>query len=153
MLIKCLSYPRLPLQVFTGGLSSYAVTNMVLCHLLYLGLVPSPTPSPAPVPGRPLGARHGNDLGVLLHSFLNHFGRTFSYSRQVVSLAGGGYVPRDRGRWRYEGGQGLLAVEDPQSPGKSITAGSFRMQDVKEAFRAAADALGCAMPQTGDRVG
>ncbi|GAB4814301.1 hypothetical protein N2152v2_001347 [Parachlorella kessleri] len=131
-------------EVFTGGLSSYSVTNMVLAHLQREGFQPvlsSPPGAPA-TPGGSLAETFAflqrlagtaptaqqaqqaqSDLGVLLWGFFDLFGRRFGYAREAA-----------RRPW-------LLAVEDPQEPGKDIASGSFGVQDIKVLFSSAAELL------------
>ena len=78
-------------EVFTGGLSSYSIVNMVMMHLLCMGYKLPHLPGPAgtgpgfwgslvPAPEQP-----EEDAGDLLISFLERFGAGFDYSRHAVS--------------------------------------------------------------------
>ena len=74
-------------EVFTGGLSSYSIVNMVMTHLLCMGYkLPAGTGpgfwgSLVPAPEQP-----EEDAGNLLTSFLERFGGGFDYSRHAVSV-------------------------------------------------------------------
>ena len=81
-------------EVFTGGLSSYSIVNMVMTHLLCMGYkLPAGTGpgfwgSLVPAPEQP-----EEDAGDLLISFLERFGAGFDYSRHAVSVGQVGDLP------------------------------------------------------------
>jgi DNA polymerase sigma len=86
-------------EVFTGGLSSYSIVNMVMTHLLCMGYKLPHLPGPAgtgpgfwgslvPAPEQP-----EEDAGDLLISFLERFGAGFDYSRHAVSVGQVGCLP------------------------------------------------------------
>lgn len=81
----------------------------------------------------------GSDLGMLLWSFLERFGCRFDFARQAVSVRQGGFVKK--GRWKHPRKPLLLAVEDPQEPGKDICSGSYNIGLVIDEFAAAAQTL------------
>lgn len=79
-------------EVFTGGLSSYSIVNMVMTHLLCMGYQLPSLPGPVgngpgfwgslvPAPEQP-----EEDVGELLLSFLDHFGSSFNYALNAVSV-------------------------------------------------------------------
>lgn len=91
-------------EVFTGGLSSYSVVNMVMAHLQSVGY-PLPTLPDVSTPAEPsshptvgvsqLGGADAHlhdataceeDVGELLLGFLQCFGCQFDYSQQAVSV-------------------------------------------------------------------
>lgn len=79
-------------EVFTGGLSSYSIVNMVMTHLLCMGYQLTDLSGPiGPGPGFwgslvPAREQPEEDLGELLLSFFAHFGSNFDYSRHAVSV-------------------------------------------------------------------
>lgn len=79
-------------EVFTGGLSSYSIVNMVMTHLLCMGYQLPNLPGPVgngpgywgslvPAPEQPEA-----DLGALLLSFFDYFGSSFNYALNAVSV-------------------------------------------------------------------
>ena len=79
-------------EVFTGGLSSYSIVNMVMTHLLCMGYHLPSLPGPVgdgpgfwgslvPAPEQP-----EEDVGRLLLSFFDHFGSSFNYALNAVSV-------------------------------------------------------------------
>ena len=71
------------LQVYTGGLSSYALILMVVS---FLQLHPR---------GEKAGSEKAN-LGVLLVEFFELYGRHFNYSNTAIIISdGGAYVSKD----------------------------------------------------------
>lgn len=90
-------------EVFTGGLSSYSIVNMVMAHLQSVGY-PLPTLPDVSTPAEPMthpSAAHQahaaaaqldgvsaceDDVGELLLGFLQCFGSQFDYSQQAVSV-------------------------------------------------------------------
>ena len=79
-------------EVFTGGLSSYSIVNMVMTHLLCMGYQLPNLPGPVgdgpgfwgsliPAPEQP-----EEDVGELLLSFFDHFGSSFNYALNAVSV-------------------------------------------------------------------
>jgi len=112
--------------VYTGGLSSYCLTLMVVSFLQ-------------------LHTRTGADttsanLGVLLLEFLELYGCNFNYDSLAIRVRdGGGYLgkavlqcePDISHRWAPAGG---LAVEDPLQPGKDAARASYRVTTVRQAF-------------------
>jgi len=79
------------------------------------------------------------DLGVLLWDFLDYFGSKFNYYEDALSVLQGGVV--DKGKWRQPKKPWLLAVEDPQDPGREICGGSFQIQEIKGEFAKIAASL------------
>jgi DNA polymerase sigma len=79
------------------------------------------------------------DLGILLWDFLDYFGSKFNYYKDALSVLQGGVV--EKGRWRQPKKPWLLAVEDPQDPGREICGGSFQIQEIKGEFARLAAAL------------
>jgi non-canonical poly(A) RNA polymerase PAPD5/7 len=111
-------------QVFTGGLSSYAVTILVIS---FLQLHPRRDPC-------------SDNLGVLLIEFFHLYGHDFNYSSLVVSIRDGGQLlqkssllPDTNINQRWSDVQGF-AIEDPLQPFKDIAKGTFNGEIIKKAF-------------------
>lgn len=79
-------------EVYTGGLSSYSIVNMVMTHLLCMGYQLPSLPGPiGDGPGFwgslvPALEQPEEDVGELLLSFLDHFGSSFNYALNAVSV-------------------------------------------------------------------
>lgn len=79
-------------EVYTGGLSSYSIVNMVMTHLLCMGYQLPDLPGPVgDGPGFwgslvPPPEQCEEDAGELLLSFFDHYGSSFDYSRHAVSV-------------------------------------------------------------------
>ena len=111
-------------QVFTGGLSSYAVTILVIS---FLQLHPRRDPC-------------SDNLGVLLIEFLHLYGHDFNYSSLAISIRNGGQLlqkgdllPDININQRWTDVQGF-AIEDPLQPFKDIARGTFNGEIIKKAF-------------------
>ena len=111
-------------QVFTGGLSSYAVTILVIS---FLQLHPRTDPC-------------SDNLGVLLIELLHLYGHDFNYGSLAISIRDGGQLlqktdmlpdPNINQRWADVEG---FAIEDPLQPLKDIARGTFNGEIIKNAF-------------------
>ena len=109
-------------EVFTGGMGSYTLFNLVWAHLSAMRIARQDT----------------EDLGVMLYQFFVRFGFTFDYHETAVSLRRGGFVKKEKG---WPGKPGALQVEDPQEPGKDIAQGTYRIASIAHEFRNAAKTL------------
>jgi len=114
------------LCVYTGGLSSYCLTLMIVSFLQLHRRTD-------------VGTSAAN-LGVLLLEFLELYGCSYNYSNLAISVREGGrylckrevHVDSDiTNRWVTAGG---LTVEDPLQPGNDLARGSFRVGLVRQAF-------------------
>ena len=111
-------------RVYTGGLSSYSVTILVIS---FLQLHPRSEPC-------------SDNLGVLLLEFLHLYGYDFNYDTLAVSVRDGGKLLSKRdllvsdniqGRWTDVQS---FAIEDPLQPFKDIAKGSYNAHIIKKAF-------------------
>jgi len=111
-------------RVYTGGLSSYSVTILVIS---FLQLHPRCDPS-------------SDNLGVLLLELLHLYGYDFNYDCLAVSIRDGGQLLSKRdlimvdninNRWTDVQS---FAIEDPLQPFKDIAKGTFNAQIIKKAF-------------------
>lgn len=145
-------------EVFTGGLGSYSIINIVMAFLQVQGYELPATSAKkdtqkkgkekqSPVTDnddtinfiqnlKEHKLSHKNDIkrdvGILLWEFFEFFGRKFDYYNQALSVIGGGVVPK--GKWVQPKKRWLLAVEDPQDPGREICGGSFEIRKIKLEF-------------------
>ena len=76
---------------------------------------------------------HGCDLGMLLWDFLDYFGNRFEYYTSAVSVFHGGII--NKGLFTQTNKPWLLAVEDPQDPGREICGGTSAIRDIQIRFR------------------
>lgn len=139
-------------QVFTGGLSSYCTTLMVIAHLQEEAAEADAAAAKAEAsaltssgaPSSSSYALHYHrlvDMGHLLLSFFTRFGKSFDYERQAVRVSKGGVRPKPASWVLPDKPRYLLSVEDPQEQGKDIGSGTFNVMAVRECFSRAADAL------------
>ncbi|GLC45906.1 hypothetical protein PLESTF_000711000 [Pleodorina starrii] len=104
-------------EVAKGGLSSYGLTYMVMAHLME-------------------ESRRGadsTDLGSLLHSLLRRYGRSFDMATMAVSVRDGGLVPRSQLLCDNASHYDRIVTIDPLT-GRNITEGTFRSDEVLDAF-------------------
>ena len=140
-------------QVFTGGLSSYCTTLMVIAHLQEEAAEADAEAAKAAAAAAPSSssseyALHYHrlvDMGHLLLSFFRRFGKSFDYERQAVRVSKGGVRPKPAAWVLPDKPRYLLSVEDPQEQGKDIGSGTFNVMAVRECFSRAADALSAAL--------
>jgi len=106
-------------MVFTGGLSSFCLTLMVISFLQ--------------MHVRTNAARKDANLGVLLMEFFELYGCNFNYDCLAISVRNGGsYIDKEKlqidpninSRWMPIDG---IAIEDPFQPGRDISRGSHRI--------------------------
>lgn len=109
-------------EVYTGGISSYSLTLLVISFLqLY--------------PRVDIAASNAN-LGVLLLEFFEFYGRHFNYSKTAISVKNGGcYFPKSLFRsFALEYRPSILCIEDPLQLGNDIGRNSYGVMNVKRAF-------------------
>ncbi|GIL61580.1 hypothetical protein Vafri_16027 [Volvox africanus] len=109
-------------EVAKGGISSYGLTYMVMAHLME-------------------ECRRGSDttdLGTLLHSLFRRYGRSFDVATMAVSVGQGGLIPRHMlmggDIWQWD----RITTIDPLT-GRNVTEGTFRSQEVLNAFARAGE--------------
>ncbi|GMH38318.1 hypothetical protein BSKO_06202 [Bryopsis sp. KO-2023] len=143
-------------EVFTGGISSYVLFNLVVAHLMLEGVI-----CDEPVePGKSfsdIGTMTERarvladqvdlcvwDLGHLLMSFLDRYGNwTAPQNKNLsISIAKGGLCLKQD---LENTASCLLCVEDPQALGRNATGGSFKMGTVLDTFQEAAEKLRAAI--------
>ncbi|CAD7704632.1 unnamed protein product, partial [Ostreobium quekettii] len=108
-------------EVYSGGISSYVLFNMVVSHLVSEGHQSNLSNAPLlssvarQIDFLQKGLREvEHDLGRLLVRFLKRFGNFFQYDTMAVSIRGGSAIV-PKARLNYNGvSSSILAVEDPQ---------------------------------------
>ncbi|XP_067118656.1 terminal nucleotidyltransferase 4B-like [Centruroides vittatus] len=109
-------------EVYTGGISSYSLTLLIIS---FFQLYPRADVSLPNV-----------NLGVLLLEFFEFYGRHFNYSKTAISVKNGGfYFPKERYKLhKLDFLPSILCIEDPLLPGNDIGRNSYGMLSVKRAF-------------------
>ncbi|CAL8100292.1 unnamed protein product [Calicophoron daubneyi] len=124
-------------EVWTGGLSSYALILMVVRFL-------QQTIPPNLAPDRV-------NLGTLLLEFFELYGRLFNYLNTAIRVTNGGqYVRKEVVQQNMEHGlrPSILCIEDPLCPGNDVGRRSYCALQVKQAFEYAYVVLSSAvLPQ------
>ncbi|CAH8429466.1 unnamed protein product [Dicrocoelium dendriticum] len=124
-------------EVWTGGLSSYALILMVVRFLQ--DTVP---------PG--CDCQHIN-LGTLLLEFFELYGRLFNYSKTAIRVTDGGQYVRKEvvlQNMAQNIRQSMLCIEDPLCPGNDVGRRSYQVLLIKQAFEYAYVVLSSAvLPQ------
>lgn len=114
-------------KVYTGGLSSYALTLLIVNFLQIHPFVRSGQIDPM------------KNLGLLLVEFLELYGVCFNSNHVGITLTNGGrYYKRSNfpNPLRYINGVSLELL-DPQDESNNVASGSFNFDGVKTAFRKA----------------
>eukprot|EP00245_Coleochaete_scutata_P000182 TRINITY_DN10194_c0_g1_i1.p1 TRINITY_DN10194_c0_g1~~TRINITY_DN10194_c0_g1_i1.p1 ORF type:complete len:1253 (-),score=288.15 TRINITY_DN10194_c0_g1_i1:490-4248(-) len=81
--------------------------------------------------------RMEDDLGLLLLSFFARYGMLHDYVDDIISICPGPVKTKEEMGWMSENEPTLLAVEDPQVPGRDIGRNSYRIDVVKAEFNRA----------------
>jgi DNA polymerase sigma len=141
LVIKTFLKQRLLNEVFSGGLSSYSISLMVI-HLLQIFYDKENVKQ----------TRQSPSLGKLLLDFFHLFGYHFNYDFCALSLRqGGSYIPKaafvaaceaaNPGFRRNPEGSTRLAIEDPQCQSSDVSGGTRHMGLIRTAFQQAYLAL------------
>ncbi|KAL8277082.1 hypothetical protein RQP46_010510 [Phenoliferia psychrophenolica] len=89
-------------------------------------------------------SRRYSSCGTDLINFFAFYGNHFGYQHGVISLSAGG-LTRDKrivcGNFKDAARPFALAIQDPLDPGRNLTLGATRIDEVKVAFRSASTAL------------
>jgi len=107
-------------EVFSGGLSSYALYLTVLSYWQL----------------RPLKPENPN-LGVMLLEYFELYGKNFHYAVLGISIRNGGsYFQRDTRSFTNHphGHDQLLCIENPMDHNLDVSSGSYAMDSVRESF-------------------
>ncbi|GAQ83080.1 DNA polymerase sigma subunit [Klebsormidium nitens] len=116
LVLKCLLGQNGLQEVYTGGIGSYCLLNMIVAHLQ--------NTDPA--------SQH--DLGTLLLGFLRRYDIQHNYATDVVAIKPGIRRNKFSRNWVSPQDPNLLSVEDPQNPSQDIGKASFRIDDVRALF-------------------
>ncbi|CAH8627207.1 unnamed protein product [Schistosoma intercalatum] len=124
-------------EVWTGGLSSYALILMCVSFLQHTL--------------RPEVSIDDVNLGILLVEFFELYGRHFNYRNTAIRITNGGcYVRKEVVQQNMERGlrPSLLCIEDPLCPGNDVGRRSYCALQIKQAFEYAYVVLSSAvLPQ------
>mmetsp|Transcript_28434 Transcript_28434/g.46084 ORF Transcript_28434/g.46084 Transcript_28434/m.46084 type:complete len:337 (-) Transcript_28434:284-1294(-) len=113
-------------EVYTGGIGSYLLFVLTTSMLQLL-------PALNDAPQGPL------DLGTLLLSFFELYGRRFNFGTTGITVRdGGSYIPKSKQRLAEEHNSGprpsILYAVDPLNQENDLGRGSFGLQGVRRAF-------------------
>ncbi|PAA54471.1 hypothetical protein BOX15_Mlig031810g1 [Macrostomum lignano] len=114
-------------EVWTGGISSYSLTLMIVSFLQRHGSDLS----------RPVAEL---DLGQLLVEFFELYGCRFDYMSTGIRVKdGGAHLPKEQLLRDMEPGlrPSVLCIEDPLTPGNDIGRSSYGALQVQQAFQSA----------------
>eukprot|EP00039_Didymoeca_costata_P006908 m.94518 g.94518 ORF g.94518 m.94518 type:complete len:538 (+) comp13449_c0_seq2:171-1784(+) len=105
------------LQVYTGGLGSYATILMVMNFLQM----------------HPVKMKQKCNLGILLIEFFELYGVNFNYENTVVSTRDGGKYFYKSDEWFTEQRPWLLAIQNPRSD-DDVCRNSYAMDSIRKSF-------------------
>ncbi|VDD79414.1 unnamed protein product [Mesocestoides corti] len=129
-------------EVWTGGISSYALILMCISFLQHNG---KEDEKPENV-----------NLGTLLMEFFELYGRNFNYATTAIRVTGSGsYVRKEAVLKNMEPGSGpsFLCIEDPLCPGNNVGRRSYGAPQVRQAFEYAYLALSSALRSDAENEG
>ena len=108
-------------EVYSGGLSSFALTLLIIN---FLQLHP-----------RRMATDEDANLGVLLIEFFELYGRLFNYKNTGIRVTdGGSYFLKKHHSSYFEETSLLLFIEDPLDSKKVVTRGAFHFPIIRHAF-------------------
>jgi DNA polymerase sigma len=112
-------------EVFSGGLSSYSLTMLVVNFFQLHERSEARNPD--------------TNLGVLLLEFFELYGCRFNYHRVGIRIRNNGeYVPKDRLRHQIgSNSTSLLCIEDPICRTNELSRSTFAMPVIQSAFESA----------------
>ncbi|KAA1477238.1 Nucleotidyltransferase [Dentipellis sp. KUC8613] len=133
LLLKALLERHALQSAATGGLSSYALTAMVISMLQT-----NPMERTAEVLERPLESK---SFGTLLLDFLKYYADDFPYETSCISVSSGGLVSKESKGWGDAAHAYKLAVECLVNPENDIAKATGKIRAVRELFRESRSAL------------
>ena len=111
-------------QVYSGGLSSYALILMVVSFLQQHV--------------REDAREAKANLGVLLVEFFELYGVLFNYTRTAIRIIDdGAYMQKEQAQCYQGSGFGTLCIEDPFDPNNDVGRSSYGFPTVKKTFEQA----------------
>ena len=130
ILLKCFLAQRSMNEVYTGGVSSYAVICLVVSFLQMHPKIRRGDIDPM------------NNLGVLIVDLLELYGKNFNYDNTGIAIEGSGhYFSKSSRGWHQYGQPYLLSIQDPQDSSNDISKGSFNILNVRKVIAGAYDML------------
>ncbi|TFY52805.1 hypothetical protein EVG20_g10392 [Dentipellis fragilis] len=117
----------------TSGLSSYALTSMVISMLQT-----NPMQRAAEVLEQPLESK---SFGTLLLDFLKYYADDFPYETSCISVPSGGLVSKESKGWDDAAHAYKLAIECLVHPENDIAKATGKIRAVRELFRESRSAL------------
>jgi non-canonical poly(A) RNA polymerase PAPD5/7 len=111
-------------EVFTGGISSFSLTLMVISLLqLHPRLQTNEI-------------KAEENLGIMLIEFFELYGRHFNYKHTGISIKGQGrYFKKSKKGWNDPAQNCLLALEDPQDENNNVAGKSFNIMNVRQVLQ------------------
>ncbi|EME30495.1 DNA polymerase sigma subunit [Galdieria sulphuraria] len=125
MVIKCFLHQRALNEVHEGGIGSYLLLLSIISHLQ---MIPVNFPDMR---------KEGfiSNLGSLLLSYFQLYGRLFNYMKTGISVKNGGYYYEKVERFPFEINRpNLLSLEDPRDEENELGRNSFAVSRVRTAF-------------------
>ncbi|KAL8223678.1 hypothetical protein R6Q57_019153 [Mikania cordata] len=113
-------------EVYSGGIGSYALLAMLIAMLRNSM-------------GTRASAEH--NLGVLLVTFFDMYGRKLNTSDVGVSCSGGTFFTKKSKGFLNASRRSLISIQDPQDPDNDIGKNSFNYFQIKSAFGMACSTL------------
>lgn len=125
MTIKCFLHQRALNEVHEGGIGSYLLLLSIVSHLQMI---------PVNFPDMKRREFIAN-LGSLLLSYFQLYGKLFNYMKTGVSVRNDGYYYEKAERFPFETKRpNLLSVEDPRDEENELGRNSFAISRVRSAF-------------------
>nr|GAT47969.1 nucleotidyltransferase [Mycena chlorophos] len=114
-----------------GGLGSYAITCMVLSFLQL-----NPSGRPTDYLEKPMA---NQSLGMLFSDFLFYYGLKFPYTTSYISVTSGKLLPKESAQWITVApdSPAALVIQCLVNPENDVTRPTFRIDEVREAFKVA----------------
>jgi len=121
--LKQFLYQRDLNEVYSGGLSSYALILMVVSFLQQHVREDAKNHQKKP------------NLGVLLVEFFELYGLQFNYTSAAIRITNdGAYLRKDQAPCYQGGGYGTLCIEDPYDVNNDVGKSSYGFPNCKKAF-------------------
>eukprot|EP00871_Galdieria_phlegrea_P004891 jgi/Galph1/5402/GphlegSOOS_G4065.1 len=125
LVIKCFLHQHALNEVYEGGFGSYLLLLSIVSHLQLYPM------------NFPLSKRRNfiHNLGSLLLSYLQLYGRLLNYMTTGICLREGGYYYEKKKRYPFEATRpNLLSLEDPRDSANELGRNSFAASRVRSVF-------------------